>query len=64
MVNRRKYEKPARGVSLRQDHTTKRIVITFDDETFNQVQAIATRQQISFAEAVRQLVENGLPDYQ
>lgn len=62
MVARRKYEKPARGVSLRQDHTTKRIVITFDDETFHQVQTIATHKQISFAETVRQLVEHGLYD--
>jgi hypothetical protein len=62
MVARRKYEKPAKGISLRQDGTMRRIVITFDDETFDQVLSMATQKQISFAEAVRQLVEHGLHD--
>ena len=38
----------------------RRIVVSFDDETFDQVRALAQRSSVSFGEAVRQLVEVGL----
>lgn len=39
-----------------------RIVVCFDDETFDQIRARAVRKNTSFAEQVRQLVEFGLID--
>jgi hypothetical protein len=50
--------KIARGVADRK--CLKRVVCAFDDETFDQVRARAVRDQTSFAEQVRQLVEWGL----
>jgi len=38
----------------------RRIVVEFDQETFDQVQAKAATDNVSFGEAVRQLVEWGL----
>lgn len=37
-----------------------RIVCSFDEETFQQIRARAVKQETSFAEQVRQLVEWGL----
>lgn len=40
----------------------KRIVIGFDEETFDEIRGIALKRQSSFAEVVRELVEFGLID--
>jgi hypothetical protein len=40
----------------------RRIVVSFDDETFDQIRDKAVAEGVSFAEVVRQLVENGLED--
>jgi len=40
----------------------RRIVIGFDDETFDAIRHRAIAQKTSFAEQVRQLVEWGLED--
>lgn len=42
--------------------TRKGIVIWFDDETFDQIRAIAVRKQTTFSAIVRELVEFGLED--
>lgn len=47
---------------VRKDHTTRRIVITFDDVTFEEVSDLAQKQQTSFAEIVREMVEHCLED--
>ena len=40
----------------------RRIVVSFDDETFEQIRTKAVAGGVSFAEAVRELVEFGLED--
>lgn len=40
----------------------RRIVVLFDDETFEEVRKRAVAQRQSFAAAVRELVEFGLED--
>lgn len=62
MVARRRYERVAKGITVRNDQTTRRILITFDDETFTQISDLAEYHQTSFAEIVRQLVETALED--
>lgn len=42
----------------------KRIVVSFDDETFEVIRQRAATHRTSFAEQVRQLVEWGLEDVQ
>lgn len=42
----------------------RRTVVSFDDETHEQIRSIAIKKQCSFAEIVRQLVEHALHDYQ
>lgn len=42
--------------------TTRKIVIGFDDETFEQIKAIAIEERQSFAATVRDLCEAGLED--
>jgi hypothetical protein len=49
--------RPAQGVRR---GTTARIVVTFDDETFDLVRARAVKAGTSVAEQIRQLVEFGL----
>lgn len=39
-----------------------RIVVGFDPETFYEIRKLAEKRKLSFAEAVRQLVEFGLED--
>lgn len=39
-----------------------RVVVSFDEETFDQIRSRAIAQQSSFAEQVRLLVEFGLED--
>lgn len=41
---------------------TRRTVVTLDDETHDQIRAIAIQRHCSFAEVVRMLVEFGLED--
>lgn len=41
----------------------KRIVVSFDDETFDTIRARAVENGTSFAEQVRELVEWGLDTY-
>jgi hypothetical protein len=50
---------PGRGSSHRRPEV-KRIAVSFDDETFDQVRELAAKAGISFAEQNRQLVEFGL----
>lgn len=59
MRGRRRRQRVARGSSQRNPEI-KRIPIGFDVETFDQISAAAEANQISFAEATRQLVELGL----
>lgn len=42
--------------------TNRRVVVSFDDETFDAIAARATAEQTSFAAIVRELVEWGLED--
>lgn len=42
--------------------TNKRVVVSFDDETFDAIAARAVASETSFAAAVRELVEWGLQD--
>lgn len=53
-------EKVGRGLADRGG--LKRIVVAFDDETFEVIRDRAVKAQTSFAEQVRQLVEWGLED--
>lgn len=62
MVAARNRGTRAKGSMVRKDHTTRRIVITFDDVTFEEVNNLAQKQQTSFAEIVRQMVEHRLED--
>lgn len=48
---------PAKGVEHR---GKKRVMVSFDEDTFAEVREIAVRREISFGEAVRTLVEFGL----
>ena len=48
---------PAKGF---RKGVNKRIVVSFDDETFDEIQALATRNGVSFAEQVRTLCEWGM----
>lgn len=50
---------PAKGVRRSQDGPI-RIVVSFDQETFEQIGKLAARGEMSFAEQVRILVEWGL----
>lgn len=56
--NRRRL-KPGNGSRLRSS-SVKRIPCQFDDQTFSQIRDRAEKEQTSFAEQVRQLVEFGL----
>lgn len=51
-----------RGFRRRNDSNSIRIVVSFDDETFGQIDAIARKRGASFAAVVRELVEFGLED--
>jgi hypothetical protein len=51
--------KAAKG-HKRNDTDLRRIVISLDDETFGEVQAIANRTRGSFAAVARDLIEWGL----
>lgn len=57
MTNRRK--KPGSGFVHRGQ---RRIVVAFDDDTFDEVRVIAVRRGVSFGAVVRELVEFGLID--
>lgn len=59
MRGSRRRQRVARGSSPGNPEI-KRIPIGFDVETFDQIAAAAQANQISFAEATRQLVELGL----
>ena len=52
---------PGRGVV---HHGNKRIVVSFDPETFSEIREMAVSEGVSFGEIVRHLVEWGLMDYQ
>lgn len=57
----RRWKKPGLGSAHRRPEV-KRILVSFDDETFGQVRGLAERAGISFAEQNRQLVEIGLEE--
>lgn len=40
----------------------RKIAIVFDDESFEQVRALAVERNVSFAKTIRELVEFGLLD--
>lgn len=42
--------------------TSRKIAIVFDDETFDQIKAVAIEERRSFAAIVRELCEMGLED--
>lgn len=53
---------PGQG-SVRPDgRKARRIFVSFDDETFDQIRGHALSQSLSFSGAVRELVEFGLID--
>ena len=52
----RRWRQPGRGSAP----AARRYTIGFDDETGDQVRALAAGEHISFAEKIRQLVEWGL----
>jgi hypothetical protein len=74
MMSRRSYRKPqytpsrpgnesriaGQGVAL--PSGDRQIICAFDDETFAEIRALATRAGISFRAQVRLLVEFGLED--
>jgi len=49
--------RPAQGYAR---HGHRRVVVSFDTETFGQIQTMALRDRVSFGEKVRQLVEWGM----
>lgn len=51
-----------RGFRRSSEQSKVRIVVSFDDETFGQVDALARKRNVSFAAIVRELVEFGLID--
>lgn len=55
----RRQKVPGRG-SLHHSTETRRIVVSFDEETFGQVRELAVKAGTSFAEQARLLVEFGL----
>ena len=55
----RRQKVPGRG-SLHHSTETRRIVISFDEETFGEVRELALKAGTSFAEQARLLVEFGL----
>jgi hypothetical protein len=57
----RAYRQPGLGVAL-PGRAGKRIVVSFDDDTFGEIRSMAVKRGVSFAEVVRELVEFGLID--
>jgi hypothetical protein len=55
----RRQKVPGRG-SLHHSTETRRIVVSFDEETFGEVRGLALKAGTSFAEQARLLVEFGL----
>lgn len=55
----RRQKVPGRG-SLHHSTETRRIVVSFDEETFEEVRGLALKAGTSFAEQARLLVEFGL----
>ncbi|MBB5051139.1 hypothetical protein HNQ36_001093 [Afipia massiliensis] len=55
----KRWKKPGRGSAHRRQEV-RRIPVSFDDETFDEVRHLAEKAGISFAEQNRQLVEFGL----
>lgn len=53
--------KPGNGSSYRGRHQ-RRILLSFDDDTFNEIRGYALKNKKSFSGAVRELVEFGLLD--
>lgn len=52
----------ARHGEQKRPREQKRVVVSFDDETFDQIRRRAVNENTSFAEQVRVLVEWGLMD--
>lgn len=53
---------PGQGSVRRDGRNCRRIFVSFDDETFEQIRAHAVAGGLSFTGAVRELVEWGLID--
>jgi hypothetical protein len=58
----RRARKLAQGYRDPRHPTGRKVAITFDDETFSQMQAISASRNVSFGAVVRELVEFGLID--
>lgn len=58
-----KRTRPIANGSIRKDgRNARRVFVSFDDDTWDEIRAYAAAQQTSFTGAVRQLVEFGLID--
>lgn len=56
------WKAPGNGSARAAGNGMRRIVVSFDDETFDQVRQRAAKSGVSFGSAVRELVEFGLID--
>lgn len=52
---------PARGSGQRPG--VKRAVVSLEAETFDRIAMLAAASRVTFAEAIRQLIEKGLDDH-
>jgi len=60
----RRYSKPGEGSTRTHAKGVRRIVVSFDDETFSDIRTRAEASQQSFASIVRELVEWGMMELQ
>lgn len=58
----KQWRAPGKGSTRAAGNGMRRIVVAFDDDTFDQVRKRATKSGVSFGSAVRELVEFGLID--
>lgn len=56
----KRFAKPGRGVADHGNPDVRRIVVSWEVQTFDEIRARAERNGSSFAQAVRELVELGL----
>lgn len=59
---RYKYGKKAEGHKARAQSLMLAVACRFDDETFAQIQSLALKEDVSFSQKVRDLVEIGLEE--
>lgn len=61
-MSSRRFARPGLGSVQDRRPGQRRIVVQFDDETFDQIRSRATKHHQSFAASVRDLVEIGLEE--